>query len=384
VVHAPPNINVSIPIQSFSISGVIGDVPASAVVLSDIPPAQHRVFFVIERVDQNAMRDVLQSVAGTLQIVSKNVVYRIDAVARIEKTDSPDPITPAPPPALGPSDIGYIEYCTVIWDGAVLTTIHNSSAVWQFPGGTITVGPHGITHLPSGTDPVPVAVISGSPSGSDPGLMPAGSFAVLKNCVQNIIVSAFSPYIVRVVTGDNTPGNPKRVELRLRTTSSFTTESISGDDYLGLNFKSGPYAGSSPQPARSDHGHSVSESPVALVSHPMAVDETDLDILLMVPDFSAISTIYQTQVFWRPTTFDYPMIACGWIERADGTIGARAHILGSGEVRIETGSLGFVHFNDAVKAYVISITGGVVWSGSDNAKLVRSGDLLVRLIGEKG
>jgi hypothetical protein len=108
-----------------------------------------------------------------------------------------------------------------------------------------------------------------------------------------------------------------------------------------------------------------------------------LGTFLTIPDFTSIGNIYQTQVFWRPPGQSYPLISCDWVESGTGTIGARAHILGQGKIRIETGSQGFVRFNDDVKAYILGITGTITWTASDNGKLARSGELVVRLTGER-
>lgn len=384
VSHVSPTITVTIPSQRFAILGVVSDVPATVVPIADVPTSQHRLFFVISRIDVTDTRDVLQETLGVLNVVNKVVVVQVDVSSRVELTSSGNPAVAAPAPALGPTDIGYIEYCTVIWDGITLTTNYNTAAIWQFPGGTITVTPHGPTHLPGGGDPVPDAVLSASPLGSDAGLMPAGAFAVLRNTLQAVDISVLSPYLVRVTTGDNlSPATPKQTELRLRTTDAFIAEDISGDMYLSLNYQTGPYAGTGVQPARATHTHSPSQSPVSMVSYTKDVVAADLASFITVPVFTSISRIYQTQVFWAPPGVDLPLIECSWSKESSLTTGARAHIIAGDKIRIETGTHGFVTMSEEVKNYVVSVVGSVTWASTDASRTAKSGRLVVRLIGER-
>jgi hypothetical protein len=50
--------------------------------------------------------------------------------------------------------------------------------------------------------------------------MPTSSLAVLLQAIQSITVNAACPYLTATITGDNTFGNPKEVELRVRHYSS--------------------------------------------------------------------------------------------------------------------------------------------------------------------
>ncbi len=380
----PPNIVVDVPAQRFSVDGNTGEVPAPVTLnFPDTPTAQHRVFFVIRRNETTDTRDFLEESGGTLAVVPDTAVIRKTTADRIEQTSSPDELTPASDPTLSPDDIGFVEYCTIIWDGATLTTTLNVAALYTFPGAGMGYASHGIQHLPGGTDPIPVAAVSGSPSGSDPGLMPAGSFAVLKNAVQSVSIDAASPFLTRVTTGDNTPTNPKNVELNLRLMPALIGVEDSGDWYLGLSYGSGPYAGDSPNPARFNHRHPISEIPLAIVPYDVDVDSSDLGTLLDVAEFPSIGVISHTQVYWVPPGKTYPMVDCDWAEMTAGSVGVKAHVVGNNEIKLEIGELGMVRLTDALKTYVTGITGGITWESQDNGRIVQSGKLMVRLFGER-
>lgn len=385
VTHVAPNIVVDVPAQRFAVDGCTEEISAPATLnFADAPAAQHRVFFVIRRNDSTDTRDVLQESGGTLSVVSNLVVVRKTTTPRIEQTSSPNILTPAPDPALSPDDIGFVELCTIIWDGiSTLTLLPNTGALYTFPGAGMAYAPHAIQHLPGGGDPLQIAAIDASPEGSRVGLMPAGSYAVLRNALQWVEIDGASPYLVRVNSGDNSPTNPKKVTIGLNVTASFVSRDESGTWYLALNFPNGPYAGTSVSPARSDHRHLPSEMPLTIVPYSMTVDVSHLGQIITVPDFTTIGNISHIAVYWVPLGRDFPMIECGWTETSAGVVGTRVHLHGSKAIRIETGSLGFTKMTEALKNYVVGITGGITWDSQDNGKITRSGKLYVRLFGER-
>lgn len=388
VTRLTPTIFVDIPTQRFAVSGLTEVINTTIVTFPDTPTAQHRVFFVISRSDINANRDVIRNNGGTLEVVSLSSVVRIDDGSRIEKTSSASHLTPAPAPTLGPNDVGYVELVTVIWDGATLTDIPNTTDLYSFPGASVSAGIHGNTHMPGMTDPIPVAAVSGAPEGSDPGLMPAGAFATLKGAIQNLTVATSSPYLIRVINGDNTPLSPKRVELTFNhDTGSFKVTDVSGTSYLSLNFPSGPLAGTSLQPASATHRHSASESPTAMESTFVDVTGSDLGDLLTIPAFQSVNQIVQTQVFWSPPGLNAPLIACDKMLLPSGggylETGSAAHIISSDEVKVETSSGGFVSFSAATLTYILSITGSITWTSAEGGRVAKSGRLTVRVIGER-
>jgi hypothetical protein len=227
-----------------------------------------------------------------------------------------------------------------------------------------------------------VAALGGHPSGSIPGLMPAGSFAVLKAALQSLTVSPSSPFLVKVITGDNTLGSPKEVELRLKFDQSLRIVDIGGDDFLGLSLGTGPFSGTSPRGARFDHRHPASDSPIALGLYHLTVDASDLGSLIDIPKFQNFSRIYNAQVFWAPpgvTSPPFPQTLCEWtfFQDLNKTIGARAMLVGEDEVKVETGSRAFIHLQGPALDY----SGSPSWTHVGSVNFPTQGELFVRVMG---
>jgi hypothetical protein len=382
VVESPPNLRIDVPEQWFSVDGIPEKIIAQSV-LKPLVDNYHKLFFVIQRTDLSDDRDFFQIVGSSIQIVTQSTTVRKQTTPRIEVTSSGNPSVPPGPPTLGTNDIGYIEYASVIKDGATITVSLNTAAVYSFPGAGLGFTNHAGTHLPSGSDPIQLAALGG-PSGSVPGLMPEGSYAVLSSAIQDLYISPSSPFLTRTISGDNSPGDPKRVELRVRYDGSLKSAESGGVDYLGLNYPTGPRSGISERPARSDHWHSPSESPVAIEIYRVSVSASDLGTLVDVPEFRNIARIYQTQVFWAPpgyTSPPYPQVECGWKHGSDG-IGVRAHLVTGNTVKLEIGSFALTEILDPLYSFILTEVGGSpIWTHVTSPSYPTDGELYLKVIG---
>ena len=218
--------------------------------------------------------------------------------------------------------------------------------------------------------------------------MPAGSLALAKGSVQVISISSLSRYLARVMSGDNSPGDPKTAELRLKIDQSLLEIEDSGDFFLGLNFDTGPFAGTSGRPAQSDHMHPPSSSPVAVLRHHITLAASDLGTLVDIPRIAGISRIYQTQAFWVPpgiTSPPYPMVDCSWF-RDDGTeVGIKANIVAGDEVKLEVATHGFCFLSTAMYQYVINLPalgGSPNWTyGGGGVQYPTQGEIYIKVVG---
>jgi len=383
-VLAPPDITISIPEQWFGIAGVVGKIPAIAKILGPVLiPANFRIFFVNRRGDVLGNRDQYQIVGGVISVATNVVIVRKSLSPRIEVTSAAFPAIPAPP-VLAPGDIGYVEYASVSWDGITLSSTHNVAAIYTFPGYASGVGIHGGSHLSTGLDPVPWASMAG-PFGSTEGLMPTSSLAVLLQAIQNITVNAACPYLTATVTGDNTFGNPKEVELRIRHNSSLVVKDVSGVKFLGLNFQTGPYAGDSGRPSQSNHRHSPSETPIALEQAHVTATSGMMGTVVSVPNFPGITRIFSVQVFWAPpgiVTPNYPLFECGWFQSPYGRIGVKGIIVADDEVKIDIGGYSIIELTAGALAMAKVVCPGG-WENAGSEAYPTAGELYVKIVGSR-
>lgn len=383
VTHLAPNIQVSIPEQWFTVNGIPGKIPATSFNLPDGAADRWRVYFVMGRVDANDNRDRFQIVGGVIQVVTQSVVVRKASTPRVETTASGNPLVVPPPPALGPTDEGYVLFCEIVWDLITLSVTHNTSAIYSFPGAGAGVAPHAATHV-AGGDPIPDAAMGG-PS-STAGLMPIGSFAVLMQTLQSLGIDPASPYLTRVISGDNV-SSPKVVALRFRHHPSLQVYEVSGVYYLGVKFASGPFDGTSQIAARRDHRHSPSEFPIVVDSSRVTVGSTDRGKLLSVSAFSTLVSLHGAQAFWAPpgvVSPAYPLVDCGWYPGASGMLGCRVHIVGTNEVKLETGGQAFVELKGDLYTYILAAVGGSpTWTYAGSAQFPTSGEIYVRVSGTR-
>jgi hypothetical protein len=384
--HPAADITIDVLAQAFGAGGVPGYVAAATIVKPDVRD-YHKVWLIVGRTDVLAFRDRLIIAGPVLSVASQNLTVEDDPVSRIETTSSGDPAVAPLPPVLVPSDIGYVElggvYSTIAPAPIAWTATHNTAALYTFPGLALPLG-HWPSHVPGGTDIIQMA---------DPtktGLMPPDAFIASMGALQDVFGSPASPHLTSVTSGDNSPGNPKQAEVRLRSTGSFVDVLESGDHYLGLNFPpaGSAYGGASVRPARSDHRHSPEDSPVAIMSHNVHFDGTFpvLGKLLPEIEFTGVSRILQAQVFWsRPghTAPEWPSILCEWMKIAEGQfIGVNAVITDSRKVRLQVGNVALLYMNDETLAYIKTIPPlGVTWPFFGTPNYPTEGEIFVRILG---
>jgi hypothetical protein len=373
-ITAPGTITISVPAQRFAAAGVVGNVLAAATVHADPgPDMTYNIFFVVGRTDVSDWRDRL--ILAPLSVASENVVVEDDPVSRIEITTNPAPV-------LGVNDIGYVKLGSVDKVLGVWSVTHNTAELYSFPGLGPSYANHGAKHIDPLQDPIPLA----TPAGGI-GLMPLNSYPVLLQALQQFEVDGAMPWLVRVITGDNTPGNPRTATLSVRVSSSFRTVDVSGNPGLGLDFSTDPYAGDSNRPARWNHRHRPEESPIAVLTQRVTAGSADLGTLMAELTFTGIARIYQTQVFWaKPgtTSPEHPAVPCCWAffppsgSVVNGTVGAKAIITGNNKVQVEVGDVAFTHMNAAT----VAMLGVVNWqyAGGDPS-FPRNGELFVRVTG---
>ena len=368
------NLTITVPAQRFAVQGAVGAVSDPPFTLPNVL-ATYRIFFIIGRVDVSAARDVLVLGPPLAVVTDPIALVEDDTVSRIEITSTGNP------PVLGPTDIGYVELGSVIGGPGAWVVTHNTAALWVFPGLLPAAAPHAATHVTGGTDIIPNA----SPAAA--GLMSAAYSQVLTAAIQNLKVDVASPFLVRVITGTNAPGDPKTVELLLRVTpDAFANKSMGGLDYLDLNYMpAGAYAGSSARPARSNHRHPPEESPVAMGEIHIAGIMVTLGSLLAEIEFTGIARIYHTEVFWtKPGVISptYPAVPCGWMLTAAGTIGASAVITANNKIQVQTGSLGLAYLN-APTITLVRAGGAINWGYDSDPGLPKTGELFVRITGQR-
>jgi hypothetical protein len=389
VVQVGVNWQISVPEQYAAVDGrafkVESEQPTSA-----IADKQIGVYFVLRQVQVVEIRERLRDNGSTVVRETFNPVVRLEETNRIELTESGGPTIAPPAPTLGPDDVGYVLYATVISDAGSASFNHNTAALWNFPGGGLAVGLHGLTHMPGASDPIPLAALGG-PSGSSAGLLPETRLAVIEEAIQNVIASALSPYLVPVVSGDNTLTDPKKVTLQLRHHQSLEVKDVSGQLQLGVRFGTGPYDGDGELAARRTHVHPIDESPITVSRTTVKIDDLNqLGSLIEVAPFAGMSEIVSVEIYWAPPGFltPKPGVQCDWVQiGANQYAGVRAHLVTGNEIRLEIGNVGLTKLQDALRVYIIDrfTSGSVTWdSATGDGNTPRNGELFIKVVGVRG
>jgi len=391
--NAPPSVSkvginwqISVPEQYAAVDGRVFKV-ASQQPTSAVADKQIGVYFVLRQVPVTETRERLRDTGSTVVREVFDPIVRIEETNRVELTESGGPTLSPPAPSLGPDDVGYIRYATVISVGGVATISYNSAGLWNFPGGGIAVGVHALTHMPGGGDAIPLAALGGS-IGSSAGILPEGKLAVLEEAIQNIVASALSPYIVPVVSGDNSLADPKTVTLQIRHHQSLDVRDVSGQKQLAVRFGTGPYDGSGEIAARRTHKHPIDESPITVSHARVTIDNLNqLGSLIEISPFGNLSEIVSIEVMWAPPGFlqAKPGVSCNWVQVGiNQYAGVRGHLVTSNEMRLEIGNVGLTTLQDALRTFITGrFTGGAVtWdSATGNGNTPRNGELFIKVVG---
>jgi hypothetical protein len=383
------NWQISVPEQYAAINGRAFKVDSTQP-LSPIADKQIGVYFILRQVPVVEARERLRDTGSTVVRESFNPTVRLEETTRVELTESGGATIAPPVPSLGPDDVGYLTYAVVISNGGVATINHNTAILWNFPGGGLAVGAHALTHMPTGSDPIPLAMLGG-PSGSSAGLLAEGKLVIIEEAIQNVIASALSPYLVPVVSGDNTLTDPKKVSIQLRHHQSMEVKDVGGQAQLGVRFGSGPYDGSGEVAARRTHVHPIDESPITVGRLRVSIDDLNqLGSLIEVAPFEGISEIVSFEVYWAPPSFLLPKpgVQCGWVEIGTNQyVGVRGHLVTGNEIRLEIGNVGLTQMQDSLRDFITSRYTGdaITWdSATGNGSTPRNGELFIKVVGVRG
>jgi hypothetical protein len=353
--------------------------------MSPVADKQIGLYFILRETDTTENRERLRLAGSSVVRETVPMVVRAVESGYVSKTESGDPSTLPPAPTLGVDDVGYVLFATIKSLGGVATITYNTAALWSFPGGGLAIGLHGPSHLPSGGDPVPLATVSG-----DPGLMPTGAMAVVKEALQDIIISPLSPYLLKSTTGSNTPTDPKICTLEVSLHSSMEIKDVGGVKQLGVRFMSGPYDGGSEISTRRDHKHSLSDSPVTIEwARVDIVSLTQMGTMIPLPTFSTVGDIASVEIFWCPpgSVAPVPGTSCGWLfDPALGQmVGVNYVSVSTNEIQLEIGAA-LAKLSDSARGLITSrFTGGTVtWdSATGDGNTPRTGVLFVKVIGAR-
>jgi len=353
--------------------------------LSPVADKQIGLYFILRETDTTENRERLRLAGSSVVRETVPMVVRAVESGYVSKTESGDASTPPPAPVLGADDVGYVLFAKIKSLGGVATLTYNTAALWSFPGGGMSVGIHGSSHLPSGTDPIPLATVSG-----DPGLMPTGAMTVVKEALQDIIISPLSPYLLKSTTGTNTPTDPKICTLEVSHHASMEIKDVGGVKQLGVRFMSGPYDGGTEIAARRDHKHSLTDSPVTIEWAKVdVVSLSQMGTMIPLPTFSTVGDIASVEIFWCPpgSIVPIPGTSCGWFfDTALGQmVGVNYVSVASNEIWLEIGAA-LAKLQDSARNLITSrFTGGTVtWdSATGDGNTPRTGVLFVKVIGAR-
>jgi len=394
---APPTVSkvgtnwrISVPEQYAAVDGRVFKVENEEPTVA-IGDKQIGVYFVLRQVNIVEARERLRDTGSTVVRENFDPIVRLDETPRIEITESGGPAVAPPAPSLSGDDVGYVAYATIIGyaDGSY-TINYNTASLWNFPGGGLAVGLHALTHMPGGTDPIPLAMLGGS-AGSSAGLMPEGKLAVVQESIQDVISSALSPYLVPIVSGDNSVSDPKKVTLQLRHHQSLEVKDVGGQKQLGVRFGTGPYDGLGDVAARRTHTHPIDQSPITVGRAKVTIDDLNqLGALIEVAPFDSISEIVSVEIYWAPPDFltPRPGVECSWVQLGTNQYaGVRAHLVTSNEIRLEIGNVGLTKMQDALRVLILDryTSGTVTWdSATGDGNTPRNGELFVKVVGVRG
>lgn len=385
----PSSWTVTVPKQDFAIDGIVGQLAQSQFNVDDAAGTRTlAVFLRIQRVDASATRFFLDlSDPTTPARGSADFVVQEDWQAAIVVVD---PYTgPGDDPVAGPTDVGDpIKLATLDLVAATSLSVNADpdNNVWVFPVG-VAPGAHATEHLPGGTDPIQLA------TPSQAGIISAADMATVIAALTNLTVNAASPFLARTITGDNGAGGPKAVEIVLRTLAdTFRTVDDAGTDKLGLNFPVGGNSGSLEQPARADHKHDLSDSPIQVATNVVQINDptNQLGSLIQVVAPANFAMISHVTVHWLAPTITapfYPLVEASWSSILSGgsslKVGVKYTLAGNRDLRLRIGDHALCELTPEELALVTAVTGSQTWDSvaGTGGLLPTTGSLVVTITG---
>lgn len=287
---------VTVPAQYVAIDGVVAYMPqqTTTVTTAQFPM---RIFVTLTRSNVNSTRTYLTaSGTGTASFTMQKTVAASAIFVKNYSGAGDDP-------AAGANDVGT---------PFLFATYTNSSTRLDDPLGYSWTGPaasaaaHAATHLPGGSDPISVATPATGVSAGTDGFIDGYSILAARNALTTVDINVTSSFVTATETGTYSDyANPRRVTLEVNTDpDSFDVVNLGGTDKLALSFESSttPGAGLSKKPARYDHRHDLTASPVVIVMRELVITpSTALGSYLNITMPSGVGTIAGAHVYWRPT-----------------------------------------------------------------------------------
>jgi len=373
----PPPWTITLPEQHFAINGVVGKLAATTFQIA-AGARTVALFLRLVRTNYSENRNYLDlSGSSPVSSVASFTVEKRWTASYVVV----DPYTgPGDDPVATGDDVGDpIKLAEFVVTGAPAITVTEDpdNRWWVIPAGTPSS--HGSSHLTGGGDPIPVATTL------LPGLLSAADKQVVDAAITAITVNGSVDYLVAT-----TSGTPKQTVLNIRTApSSFKKTTISGNPHLALNFSSGPLAGTSETPARNDHKHPMSDSPVQVVQATITVSAAILGTSVAINLPSSVGTVVAAECFWVAPGISgalYPLIETSWstvfIGNAAKKIGCKARLNSNRDLRIEVAPDGLCELTTADYAAALSAAGSQTWDsiGASGGSIPTTGKIVVRVI----
>lgn len=370
--------NLVIPDTWFAIDGVLASlVSASSVPVANTGDRTVALYLHIERSNVNADRDFLDLSGGTPAVGVDSFVVERDFAASVELID---PYTgPGDAPAAGTDDVGDpILFATATISGGVMTVDHDPNN-YTLAIDVGTAAPHAAQHLQGGLDPIDLA------TPAQEGLISAEDMAVVRAALTNLTIDAGSPFLVRTISGTN-PADPKTVALTIRLyADSLVSVNDSGTYKLGLNFPVGGLAGSSDRPARSDHKHNLSDSPIQVAVRTVTIDDpsNQLGSVIQVQAPENFGLITNVVIHWLAPTITSPYYPLVQVAGIMDLVGVRYTLAGTRDIRLRIGDNGLCNLTAEERALVLAVTGSQTWdsAGSSAGLIPTTGKLVIYITG---
>jgi hypothetical protein len=382
-------LSIAVTSQHFAIDGAIATVASDSVDITIAGNMQVGIFFILSKDPTEELRNFLTLNPDNV-LVQQDIlteIYSTDA-GRIEYITVSDLISPIPTPALGATDVGYIQLASVscaIGTPDVVTVVPNSLELYTIPpgaAGAVTV--HASSHLPAGNDPIQVSSLSGAETGgSSVGLMPNGALTAAMSAVQEVEVDDLTTFLTISTSGDNeaqTTGDidSKIVTIGFSYDASLTIRDVGGLPHLGVAFSAaGSANGDTYRAAHSNHKHALIDT--GIIYQSFTLDATNFSAFgTIIGPYTVTATqsggsnlaselgqIIHISTRWIPPNLtgsnggyaiDTPYTVLAPSGQLPATIGIRAIITAADKFNLEIGELGFAYLSSAVIAQMNTVS----------------------------
>lgn len=381
---APWTINI--PTQHFYIGdpdgfgGALGKLTATSFVMAGTSARSVAVFLRLTRTVATANRNYIDLTGAGPVVGNASFDVEQDWSADIVVVDNY--VDASDDPVAGDDDVGapikLVKFNVTTGPSAFTVTLNPDSRDWIINAGT--PADHAASHITGGGDAIQLA------TPSQDGLMSQAYADIVEEAVTAVSVDAGSSFLLATTTA----GPPKTVAIALRLVAdSLKKINVSGTDRLGLNFGSGAFAGVSNRPARADHKHPMTDSPVQVVSATVAVTsaaQLGTSVSVTVP--SSVTTVMGVECFWIAPTLSsqFPRVACGWstvpVGGVSRKVGCHALLAGPRDLQLRLGDA-LCEMSTAELGVVEGVLGSQTWDsvGGSAGMLPTTGTILVVITG---